>query len=72
MISKNEMTFTVFLIHALARAWNKLPTEVYSILNNTHILDEYIFPCYDTLHTLGEQYLIDDITEFTKERGAEL
>ena len=40
------------------------------ILNETHILDDYIFVCYDTLHTLGTEYLVEDITEYAKEKGA--
>lgn len=43
--------------------------EVYDILNQTRILDDYIFTCYDTLHTLGTEYLVEDITEFVKEKG---
>jgi len=42
---------------------------VYNILNRTHISDDYIFVCYDTLHTLGTEYLVEDITEFVKEKG---
>ena len=45
---------------------------VYSILNQTRILDDYIFACYDTLHTLGTEYLVEDITEFVKEKGVAL
>ena len=38
-------------------------------LNESGILDNYIVPCYDVLHTQGRQYLVDDITEFAKEKG---
>ena len=34
-----------------------------------HILDDYIFVCYDTLHTLGTEYLVEDITEYAREKG---
>ena len=67
-----ELSFTVFLIHQLAEAWNKTPAEVYSVLENTGILNDYIVPCYDTLHTMGSQYLISDITSFAIEKGAAL
>ena len=30
-----EMSFTVFLIHQLAEAWNKKPAEVYEVLEKT-------------------------------------
>ena len=68
-VNREELTFTVFLIHKLADAWNKAPSDVYKILKDSGILEDYILPCYDTLHTLGSQYLVEDITEFVRERG---
>ena len=44
--------------------------NVYKTLNETNILDNYIFVCYDTLHTLGTEYLVEDITEYAREKGA--
>lgn len=69
MYTEKELEFSVFIIYQLAIKWNKTPPEVYKILNDTHILDDYIIACYDTLHTLGAEYLAEDITEFTKEKG---
>ena len=68
-MGNKELNFTVFLIHMLAEAWKKSPSHVYHVLKETGILDNYILPCYDTLHTLGSQYLIEDITQFAEERG---
>ncbi len=42
--------------------------EVYEILDSTGILDDYIIKCYDVLHTLGKEYLVEDITEFVREK----
>ena len=64
-----ELTFTVFLIHQLAEAWGKSPAEVYHALKESDILYGYIVPCYDVLHTLGSRYLVEDISEFARERG---
>ena len=61
--------FGVFLIHRLAERWGKPVPETYLILNNTDILDGYILKCYDTLHTLGTEYLVDDLTEYAWEKG---
>lgn len=69
MCTKSELKFSVFLIHSLAEKWQKKPREVYEILNTTGILDTYILKCYDVLHTLGKNYLVEDITEFVKEKG---
>lgn len=68
-MNREELTFTVFLIHKLADAWNKAPSDVYKLLKDSGILEDYILPCYDTLHTLGSQHLVEDITEFVRERG---
>ncbi len=72
MCTKKELQFSIFLIYALAEKWKKNPSDVYHILNNTRILDDYILVCYDTLHTLGTEYLVDDITEFAKEKGVRI
>jgi hypothetical protein len=68
-ITRAEVDFTVFLLHRLAERWHKTVPQTYSALNESGILDGYLFPCYDTLHTLGADYLVDDITEMAKERG---
>lgn len=71
-MDKKSLEFTVFMIHALAESWCKSCKSVYKILNNTGILDEYIVPYYDVLHTQGEQYLVDDITGFVKDKGVKV
>ena len=65
-----EMQFSVFLIHQLARVWNKSPREVFHELEETRILDDYVIRHYDVLHSMGEQSLVEDITEFMKEKQA--
>lgn len=68
-MDKKILEFTVFLIHALADTWGRSYRHVYQVLNDSGILDSYIVPFYDVLHTQGKQYLVDDITEFVKEKG---
>ena len=69
MLDKDTLTFVVFMIHAIAEKWEKSPSEVYEILDSTGILDNYIIKCYDILHTLGKEYLVEDITDFVREEG---
>lgn len=71
-MNRDELTFVMFLIYQLAEAWDKKPAEVYMVLKQSDILDGYIVPCYDCLHTLGKEYLIDDISELAVERGMTL
>ena len=68
MLEKKELTFVVFILYALGEHWNMTTPEVYDILNSTGILDDYIIKCYDVLHTLGKEYLVEDITEFVREK----
>lgn len=72
MIEKKELTFVVFILYALGQHWNMTTPEVYDILNSTGILDDYIIKCYDVLHTLGKEYLVEDITEFVREKGIDV
>lgn len=67
-MDKKTMEFTVFLIHALAEDWGLPCGKVYQILDESGILDRYIIPYYDVLHTLGKQYLVEDITKFVREK----
>lgn len=72
MLEKKELTFVVFVLHTLGQHWNMTTPEVYEILNTTGILDNYIIKCYDVLHTLGKEYLVEDITEFVREKGIDV
>lgn len=72
MLEKKELTFVVYILHALGQHWNMTTPEVYDILNSTGILDDYIIKCYDVLHTLGKEYLVEDITEFVREKGIDV
>ena len=71
MLEKKELTFIVYMIHQLSDSWKMSPAKVYQILNRQKIIDGYLIPCYDTLHTLGREYLIEDLTELVKERSRE-
>ncbi|MDR1015922.1 MAG: DUF3791 domain-containing protein [Coriobacteriales bacterium] len=68
-ISDSELNFAIFLLHKLARAWQWPVPKVYRSLESSGILEGYIFKCYDVLHTLGAEYLVNDITEFSREKG---
>lgn len=72
MCNRKELSFSVYIIHHLAHAWGTSASFVYKTLNDTHIMDDYILGCYDTLHTQGERALIEDITDFVREKGVEI
>lgn len=63
-----QLTFVIFILYQLSDAWNVTAAQAYSRLVRTGVLDDYIIKHYDTLHTLGQEYLTEDITAFVKER----
>ena len=67
----NEIEFTIFCIENIATSLNKDSVETYDILKTTGILDEYILPCYNVLHTQGKDYIVNDIIELMKRKGVE-
>lgn len=69
MCKERELDFSIFMLYCLADKWKMTPAAVYKILNSTGILDNYILPCYDVLHTQGKEYLVEDITEYVREKG---
>lgn len=46
---------------------------VYQVLaEKSDILNGYIVPEYDVLHTQSREYIVNDIIEVMKERGVEI
>lgn len=70
--NKKQLEFSVFIINKLSDYLKKPVSEVYNMLKTSRILEDYIIECYDVLHTLGSEYLMEDITEIIKERGINL
>ena len=68
--TRDEIAFSVFLLHALADAWRiSVPDAFLACFRNRRSCRAISFPCYDALHCLGKEYLVDDITTFAREKG---
>ena len=68
-MSSSQLTFAVFVLNKYASATKMPITEVYQCFDELHIFDEYILKHYDVLHTLGENYLIEDLTELVAQKS---
>jgi hypothetical protein len=69
-ITPEQSFFGVFCIERLAVHLNTSGDAVYRKLTEaSDLLDTYIFPCYDALHTQGEAYIVRELTELMKARG---
>ena len=65
-----HLDFITFCVGSLADALHMSASQVYSALRLSGVLNDYIVPCYDVLHTFGKDYLVEELTEVLKERGA--
>lgn len=68
-MSRNNIDFVTYCIGNLARRLGMNASEVYRLLKQSGILMEYIVPSYDVLHTFGKEYLMEDLTEYMREKG---
>ncbi|MDE5840180.1 MAG: DUF3791 domain-containing protein [Muribaculaceae bacterium] len=68
-MDKNTLEFITYCISKLARQLNMTQQDVYRKLKSSGILNEYMIPSYDVLHTFGSKYLMDDLISFMQEKG---
>jgi hypothetical protein len=65
-----ELEFTVFCIENIAERLELTGDEIYKLLTDkSDILDNYIIPSWDTLHTQGKEYIVNDIVDYMREKG---
>lgn len=68
-MNKEVLDFLTYCIGALSISLGISRNEVYSKLKTAGIVNDYIIPLYDVLHTFSRQYIVDDITDLMKKRG---
>ena len=65
-----ELEFAIFCIENVANFLKRDAREVYKMLTeDSNILNSYIIPEYEMLHTQGKEYIVNDIIEYMRERG---
>lgn len=69
MMDKDSFSFVIYMIHECAKKWGKTPAGVYQILKDTSCIERYLVPHYEVLHTLGTDYITNDIEEYVAKRG---
>lgn len=68
-MDRKTLEFVTYCISKLAQRLKLSQSEVYDRLNKSGILYGYIVPSYDVLHTFGSRYLMDDLTDYMREKG---
>lgn len=64
-----QLNFTTFCVGNLADRLDKSAGEVYRLLRSSGILEGYILPAYDVLHTFSKEYIIEDLLQYMKQKG---
>lgn len=73
MCGSRELEFAIFCIENVASRLHVDAQNVYIALSEqTNILNDYIIPEYEVLHTQSKDYIVDDIIDVMHERGVKL
>lgn len=71
--NENELSFAIFCIENIAIKLGISADKVYNALaDESDILNSYIVPCYEVLHSQSKEYIVEDIISYMKERGVEV
>lgn len=66
----DELEFAVFCIENVATKLDVNAKLVYeAFTGKSNILNGYIIPEYETLHTQSREYIIDELLDVMKEKG---
>ena len=72
MHDKNVFEFVIYVIHACADKWNKIPSEVYKLLDSKDCINKFLVSNYDILHTQSTANIVEDLKEYLKVRGVSI
>ena len=68
-----ELEFAIFCIENVAVKLGVNAERVYqAFTEKSNILNGYIVPEYEVLHTQSREYIVDDLLNVMKERGVEV
>ncbi|MCI8402896.1 MAG: DUF3791 domain-containing protein [Lachnospiraceae bacterium] len=71
--NSGELEFAVFCIENVAAKLGVNAERVYqAFTEKSDILNSYIVPEYEMLHTQSRAYIVDDLLTVMKERGVEV
>lgn len=68
-LNSEILNFITYCISQLSHRLQLSQQDVYRRLKSSGILYDYIVPSYDVLHTFGSHYLMDDLTDYMREKG---
>lgn len=71
--NSSELEFVVFCIENVVAKMGVDAERIYqAFTEQSDILNGYIVPEYEVLHTQSREYIVDDLLDVMKERGVEV
>ena len=71
--NSKELEFAIFCIENVAVRLRVGAERVYqAFTEKSDILNGYIVPEYEVLHTQGREYIVNDLLDLMKEKGVEV
>lgn len=71
--NSRELEFAVFCVENVAKKLGVNAEQVYqAFTEKSDILNGYIVPEYEVLHTQSREYIIDDLLDVMKERSVKV
>ena len=61
--AENRTIFAASCVESVAVALNQPATEVYQRMKRVNLIDGYIFPCYEVLHSESRENVTQDIIQ---------
>ena len=73
MLENKELEFVIFCIENVASKLDVDGSKVYlAFTEQSDILEQYIIPEYDVLHTQSKEHIGEELIDVMKERGVKL
>lgn len=68
-----ELEFAIFCIENVAEKLGVGAEKIYNIFTKeSNILNEYVVPEYEILHTQSKEYIVEELLEVMKEKGVKV
>ena len=68
-MDKDTVEFATYCIGNLSGRLGLNARDVYERLKTSGILNGYIVSSYEVLHTFSKEYLMEDLTDYMREKG---
>lgn len=71
-MSHNQINYITSIIGALSLMTGVPCSIIYNKLQSVGLINSYLAPAYDVLHTFSLDYVAEDILEMLKQKGVSL